>query len=563
MKRLAFMVMAGVLQAVLVPAAHASEALEHAGAEHGINERMTSLVLALAVIICAAKLAALVCERYLKIPEVLGELGVGILLGPYALGSVIGLFPSPDVAGAFPVSFELYGIATVASIVLLYLAGLETDLSMLVKYSVAGSLVGLGGVVVSFLLGALAAVWVGLADGFLDPPALFLGAVSTATSVGITVRILNQQRKLHSPEGVTVLTAAVVDDVLGIVILAVVVGMARVTSSGGEFDWARVGLVAGRAMGFWIGATALGLLLAPRIGKIFEFFRDRETMATFSLGLALLLAGASEKAGLALIIGAYICGLAFSRLDCADELRRRLEPVYHALVCVFFVVLGMLVDVRVLPAVFVPGVIFTLFAIVSKIVGAGVPSLLVGFNLRGAFRIGIGMLPRGEIALIIAGIGLSTGLVGQNIFGVAVMATLVTTFIAPLVMVHIFNDKPGLRPGRGRDGGEESVSPIEIDLPNKEVADFMLNTLIDMFEDEECYVHQLATGEPIFHIRKDDIAMTLKREHTKVTLGCREADREFARLMLMEAVANLVRVFEGIQEMQRSGKDDLRGRLLI
>jgi Kef-type K+ transport system membrane component KefB len=538
--------------AILTPVARAAETAHEAGG-HSINERMTDFVIRLAMIICMAKIAAFICENYLKIPEVLGELGVGVILGPYALGSVIGLFPSPAETGAFPINAELYAVATFASILLLYLAGLETDLSMLVKYSVAGSLVGIGGVVVSFFIGALSAVWVGLADSFLHPSALFLGAISTATSVGITVRILSQRRKLHSPEGVTILTAAVIDDVLGIIVLAVVIGMARMMSDGGQFDWGRVGLVAGRALGFWIGATALSLLLAKRVGKFLEFFNSRETMATFSLGLALFLAGISEKAGLALIIGAYITGLAFSRVDCADELRRRLEPVYHTLVCVFFCVLGMLVDVTVIPKVFVAGIVFTVFAILTKLLGSGLPSLLVGFNLRGAFRIGIGMLPRGEIALIIAGIGLSTGLVGQEIFGVAVMATLITTFIAPLIMVHVFNDKSGLQKKRREQEGTQESPPIEFELPNKEVAEFMVNTLIDMFEDEECYVHQVATGEPIFQIRKDDIAMMLRREGTTVTLNCRDHDREFGRLMLMEAVANLIRVFEGIQQMQKTG----------
>ena len=543
----------GLFVVILVPVARAAEAANQAGG-HSINDRMTDFVIRLAMIICMAKIAAFVCENYLKIPEVLGELGVGVLLGPYALGSVIGLFPSPAETGAFPINAELYAVATFASILLLYLAGLETDLSMLVKYSIAGSIVGLGGVVVSFFIGAMSAVWVGLADSFLQPSALFLGAISTATSVGITVRILSQRRKLHSPEGVTILTAAVIDDVLGIIVLAVVIGMARMMSDGGEFDWGRVGLVAGRALGFWIGATALSLLLAKRVGKFLEFFNSRETMATFSLGLALFLAGISEKAGLALIIGAYITGLAFSRVDCADELRRRLEPVYHTLVCVFFCVLGMLVDITVIPKVLVAGIVFTVFAILSKLLGSGLPSLLVGFNLRGAFRIGVGMLPRGEIALIIAGIGLSTGLVGQEIFGVAVMATLVTTFIAPLIMVHIFNDKSGLtKKRRAQEGGEETP-PIEFQLPNKEVAEFVVNTLIDMFEDEECYVHQVATGEPIFQIRKDDIAMLLRREGTTVSLSCKDRDREFARLMLMEAIANLIRVFEGIQQMQKTGE---------
>ena len=192
-----------------------------------MSHLMTTLVLQLAVIILAARIFGILFDRYLKQPRVLGELVAGMIIGPYALGSLpipgLGqsLFPALD--SVMPVTPELYGLAVVASIVLLFLAGLETDLATFLKFSHIGSAVGLGGVILSFVLGDLIAVLIlpGV-DSFMSPTALFLGTLSTATSVGITARILSEKQKLSSPEGVTILAGAVLDDVLGIILLAVV-----------------------------------------------------------------------------------------------------------------------------------------------------------------------------------------------------------------------------------------------------------------------------------------------------------------------------------------------------
>lgn len=512
-----------------------------------ISERMTHLVLQLAVIIVAAKSAGYVCETYCRIPAVLGELASGMIIGPYALGPMLGLFPVPG-SGQFPVSAELYGIATVASILLLYLAGLETDLSRLLRHSLAGLLVGAGGVVVAFALGAAAAVWTGLAAGVTAPSALFLGTISTATSVGITARVLSERNKLDSAEGVTILAGAVIDDVIGVIALAAVVAMARFGTSGEGIHWATIAAIAAKAVGFWIVCTTAGLLAARRIGKILEFFGSRETMAALSLGLALVLAGLSEKAGLAMIVGAYIMGLSLSRIDLADEMRRRLEPMYHVLVSVFFCVMGMMVDIAAVRPVLLAGIVFSLIAAAAKLVGCAVPAMLAGFNTLGGVRIGVGMLPRGEVALIIAGVGLSTGFLGADVFGVAVLMTLVTTAAAPVLMVRLFDQRSGLR--HPEQGQARVRYPISLKLPNVETADFLMSAVLKMFEDEECYVQPVTTGVPIYQIRKDDIAITARLDGTRIELSSGERDREFARLILLEAVASLIKVFEGLQEFE-------------
>jgi Kef-type K+ transport system membrane component KefB len=344
----------------------------HEGAS--LTHLMTVLVLQLSLIVVVAKAFGFVATRYLKQPSVLGELIAGMVIGPFALGSIplgfLGgepLFAIPHGA-ALPVTPELYGLATIASIVLLFLSGLETDLKTFLKFAGTGSLVGLGGVLATFFLGAGSAViFLDRVTSIMDPAALFMGIIATATSVGISARILSERKKLSSPEGVTILSAAVLDDVLGIVLLAVVVGLVRSgggTSSG--VNWGLIGRIALKAFGFWLGSTVIGILLAPRITKGLKGLKDLETLSMIAFGLALLLAGLSELAGLAMIIGAYVMGLALSSTDVAEDIRHRLEGVYNFIVPIFFCVMGMLVDFSVIPEVVVYGLAYAFLGILGK-----------------------------------------------------------------------------------------------------------------------------------------------------------------------------------------------------
>jgi Kef-type K+ transport system membrane component KefB len=434
-------------------------------------EIVAELILQLAVILIFAKLGGEVFERYLKIPAVLGELAAGVLISPFALGGidffgVFGpIFATPTeievldgiaqtVESTLPVEPQLFFVAQLAAVILLFEAGLETNRAQFLKWVRPASIVATGGVIVPFALGFFGTIMFGYASfGSIHDlsPALFVGAIMTATSVGITARVLADIRRLDSPEGVTVLGAAVVDDVLGIIILAVVVGIAEE----GSISVGSVLLIFAKAVGFWLGLTIVGSLLADHVSRVVLWFKGAGANVAIALALAFVAAGVAEIGfGLAMIIGSYTLGLAFSN----TELKRRIESPMHQinyfLVPVFFCVIGMQADLTAfggeggesnLAKAIGFAVVLTLFGLVSKIVGAGVPALFVGFNRRGAWRVAVGMLPRGEVALIVAGIGLAAGVINREEFGVAIIMTIVTTVVAPVLLVPAFRGGSGLR----------------------------------------------------------------------------------------------------------------------
>jgi Kef-type K+ transport system membrane component KefB len=331
----------------------------------------------------------------------------------------------------------LFSVSQIAAVVLLFAAGLETDLKQFLRYAGPATAVAVGGAVLPFLFGVGATLLfkpAGLSGDPLLYSALFIGAVMTATSVGITARVLSDMQKLDTSEGVTVLAAAVVDDVIGILVLTVVVGI----SAGDGLSVGGVGLIGAKAIGFWLALMVGGILGAQYISRALEAFRGAGSAVALALAIAFFAAGLAESFGLAMIIGAYSIGLALSGTSLAKQIEEPIMSIYHAIVPIFFVVMGMMVDVTTMGTVLVFGMVITLLAILGKVGGCGIPAMLSGFNKAGSWRIGIGMLPRGEVALIIAGIGLSRGIIESDIFGVAILMTVITTLLAPIILVPAF-----------------------------------------------------------------------------------------------------------------------------
>ena len=379
------------------------------------------------VVLVAAKVAAEVAER-IGLPSVVGEILAGVVVGP----SVLGLVGHDEV---------LHVLGEIGVILLLLEVGLEMDVADLGAVGRSSLLVALVGVVVPFATG----FGVTLGFGHSTETALFLGAALTATSVGITARVFGDLRALTSVESRTVLGAAVADDVLGLVILTVVV---RVVSEGTVSVLSVLGLI-GLAVGFLVVTTGVGLRVAP---PLFAFVQRKAmsagTLVALALAFTLGVSQLASAARLAPIVGAFVAGLSLARSHQAERIRRELAPVGHLFVPVFFLQIGIDADIGAMtrPSVLALAGCLLAVAVVGKVVAGWAAVGSPGDRLT----MGLGMLPRGEVGLIFAGIGLREGVLDDDLYGALLLVILATTLVTPSVLAARFRR---VQAGRRRTAG--------------------------------------------------------------------------------------------------------------
>jgi Kef-type K+ transport system membrane component KefB len=433
---------------LLVPTALASEAVGTIDIPH--------IILSLAIMLLVAKIGGEIAERKFKQPGVLGELLAGVVISPFALGPYLGFHVIPGEI--LPISPEIDLIGQIGVVILLFLAGIETDVKQFMKFGKVAGLVAAGGVIFPFLLGYF------VIKMFYTPPegepieyvALFTGAILTATSVGITARVLKDINRMNSEEGTTILAAAVIDDILGIIVLAMVIGIIGTATGVAELNfidnaWNEVVTkstttdiiwIVLKAALFWGVVLFIGLKYSDKISNLLSKFETKGALMVIALVIGFVISYIAAYIGLALIIGAYAAGLALSASSHKELLIEEISPVFNFLVPIFFVAMGMLVNVKDAVSIAGLGVLILVLAIIGKAFGCGIVSYFSGFNYHGALRVGTGMIPRGEVGLIVAYIGLSSGIIQQPIYVIAVVMSIVTTLITPPLLKSTFAKGP-------------------------------------------------------------------------------------------------------------------------
>jgi Kef-type K+ transport system membrane component KefB len=394
--------------------------------------------LILATILAAAKLLGEAAERMGQ-PAVLGELLAGVLLG----GSVLGLVPATGVEVEVIRVFAELGV-----LLLLFEIGLETDLREMFRVGPAALAVALVGIALPFAFGYLYwryAPHASSGSGELTAAAVFVGATLTATSVGITARVLSDLGRMRTPEARIIIGAAVIDDVLGLVILSVVSGVA----AGATLSMLSIGGTLAIAVGFLVVAVIMGRFLAPKLFDVIVRMRVRYVLVVSAIAFALGLAALAGLAGSALIIGAFAAGLILSGTNQFDTIEQEVRPVVSIFAPIFFVSVGSSVNLALLdPST--PGARATLLMAGVLILLAVLGKTAAGWAAPWArFRrmvVGVGMVPRGEVGLIFADIGRRSGVLGDEVFGAVLLMVMVTTFIAPPALKALFASEP---PGNG------------------------------------------------------------------------------------------------------------------
>ncbi|PTM59433.1 cation:proton antiporter [Desmospora activa] len=380
----------------------------------------------LVLILIAVKVAGHLSKKMGQ-PSVFGELLVGIILGPALLGWIV---VDPENPGL------IKELAEVGVILLMFLAGLETDVEEFKKTAYGSSLVAIGGVIFPLVTGFA----VGTLFGYEFSTAIFIGTLLVATSVSISVQTLRELGKLQTKEGVTILGAAVLDDVLGIIILSVVVGF---TAGSGESSMMDIFLLLGKILLFFVLIFLIGRKVLPRLFQWGANLLTTEVLLTFGIITALSFAYFAEMFGLAGIVGSYFAGLMLSLTKYRHELFEKVEVIsFSFFVPIFFVSIGVAADISGLSSDILWLILtLTVVAILSKLVGGGLGAKLAGFDWRSSSGIGAGMVARGEVGLIVASIGLSRGLIDNELFTVTVIIVLATTLVTPPLLKGIFHTK--------------------------------------------------------------------------------------------------------------------------
>ena len=382
------------------------------------------IIIAVGILLASAKLMGELFSR-IKLPIVLGELIAGMIIGPFALGAFL-LHPETGES-ILQIGPEIRTLGEIGAIVILFMAGLEMTPKEFLRGGKASFTVGTLGVVVPFFAGLL----VFQAFGFDALQAMMIATALTATSIAISIQVLKEFNKIKSPEARLIIAAAVVDDILAIAVLSVV------TSFGGSealdnIDLLDVTFTILKVLGFFAAILITAIFVIPKIitPRIWKSTGSVEGIATASFFGAAAIAG---MLGLSPIVGAFAVGMALSATKVFEKIENFISRIGLIFAPLFFAIIGAQVDFRTvnLDVLMLSAVVIAI-AIATKLFGCGLPSILFLKNKAAGMRVGIGMISRGEVGLIVAGVGLSSGVLTGDVYTTIVLMVAVTTIITPI-----------------------------------------------------------------------------------------------------------------------------------
>ena len=401
-----------------------------------IEEIALQIVLSIGIIVIAAKYLGLLAKK-LNIPQVAGEIVAGLLLRYLPFFRHFGGV-EPNVVYAGTNQFIEY-MAEIGVILIMFSAGLGTNLKSLVKSGIKSTVIAACGVLVPLILGTVMSLCFWGFDGFGTPvfyQALFIGTILTATSVSITVVALKEIGKIQSEVGQTIISAAIIDDVFGIIALTIVLG-----ASSGSGDY--LGLII-KTSAFFAASLVVGYL----IYRIFKWYDNRHPhthrISIYGLGVALIFAYCTEHFfGIADITGAYVAGVVFCNLHDASYMEQKIDiNSYMFFSPIFFAAIGLKTDLSGLDmSLLWFSIAFVLVGCIAKIIGCGGSALLLGFKRKEPLQIGLGMMVRGEVALIVAQKGLAVGMVKAEYFAPVILLIIVSSMVVPILLGKAFSEK--------------------------------------------------------------------------------------------------------------------------
>ena len=390
------------------------------------------ILLDLSIILIFAKFFALLARK-IHAPEVAGEIVAGLLIGP----SILNLVSITDF---------ISGMAEIGVILLMFSAGLETDLDQLKKSGAKATLIAAFGVIVPLILGTILygvfyvfGAWG--SDAFLH--AVFIGTILTATSVSITVQALRELGKIQTEVGITITSAAVIDDVFGILVLTAVLSM--------KDPSANIGVVALKTVLFFVLAIGVGVLILKLMEILDAKYPHTRRIPIIGMCLAFLYSYIADKYfGVADITGAYIAGIVLSSLKDSDYIERKMDiNSYMIFGPIFFASIGLQTNLRTLdPRILVFSLCFVAVGMIAKVIGCGACAKVLGYDGPDSLKIGVGMMTRGEVALIVAQRGLKAGMMESNFFTCVILLIIISSIVTPIILKHLYIKDAQVKPAK-------------------------------------------------------------------------------------------------------------------
>lgn len=380
-------------------------------------------IIGVGILLFAAKLMAELFLR-LKLPIVLGELLAGMIVGPFALG----VFIQVDGRNLLHINDEIKVLGEIGAIVILFMAGLEMTPKEFLKGGKASFTVGTLGVVIPFFAGLAVFQWF----GFDALQSMLIATALTATSIAISIQVLNEFGKIKTPEARLIIGAAVVDDILAIAVLSVVSSIAGTDAGVENIEITSVMITILQVLGFFAIMLIVAVVVIPKIitPRLWKAKGSVEGIATASFFGAAALAG---SIGLSPIVGAFAVGMALSTTQVFEKIENYIGKIGLIFAPLFFAIIGAQVDLRAvdLNILMLSGIVIVI-AIVTKLFGCGLPSIFFLKNRRKGMIVGIGMISRGEVGLIVAGVGVTAGILTSEVYSTIVIMVAVTTIITPI-----------------------------------------------------------------------------------------------------------------------------------
>jgi Kef-type K+ transport system membrane component KefB len=387
---------------------------------------MEKTLLSIVLILLFTKIGGIISKK-LKMPEVLGALIAGVILGPVVLNVV-------------QYDDNIMLLSNLGVIMLMFLAGLETNVEEFKKAGLSSLIIAIAGIILPLFFGTISAYL--FFDNFIEN--LYIGVILTATSVSITVETLKELGKLNTRAGINILGAAVIDDILGLILISIVLATAQssnITSSG--FDATAILFILLKISIFCIASIVAIIYLPTHINKLINHVKAGREFLTFSIAFAILIACIAESLGIAAITGAYICGLILSSIDQREYLERNIKAISSGfLSLIFFASVGIEANLNGINSevILITSVMF-IIAVLGKVIGCSFAARCFKMSKSESLQIGVGMISRGEVAIITANIGLQKGIITEEIFLPTLIVVILTTIITPVLLKLAFSHK--------------------------------------------------------------------------------------------------------------------------